>query len=158
MLRTLKEAWHALLVGLGVVSCSHPSALKNKWIGLDRGPCYWIEDLGRPAVFYLPADKLRLRLPQAEVNGDTVERIIQDFLLNRFGGFNRSLLGQFGVWSDGKKSVHYDECVMYEVSFVGKERIPMLVSFLSVIAGQIEEKCIYFKAGQYSGLVWPTDE
>jgi len=159
MTRTLKELGRAALSRLLDAFGLRLKEPKNKWAGLDQGRCYRIENLGRPAVFYLPARKLDARLPlEISSNSDTVAEALQQFLVSQFGGYNWSIRGQFGVWRDGRELIHYDECAIYEVSFVGKERIPQLATFLAVIAGLIDEKCIYFKAGQYSGLIWPTDE
>ncbi len=145
MFRTIREA------GGTILSALIPGSGKSKWAGLDKGPGYRIEDLGRAAVFCLPSDKLDLNL-----GGRTVEEALTEFLTMEYGGFSRSFRDQFGVWRDGEEVVHYDRCTVFEVSFVGKERIPRLASVLSVVARGIGEACIYFKAGQYSGLIWPA--
>lgn len=144
MFRILEEA------GRRIISALVPERRENKWSGLDRGPGYRIEDLGRPAVFCLPKDKLSWRIEDR-----SIEEVLIEFLASEFGGFSCDTRQQFGVWRDGREIVHYDTCTVFEVSFVGKEHIPKLASLLGLIARGIGEECIYFKAGQYSALIWP---
>ncbi|MEA3249383.1 MAG: hypothetical protein U9Q03_03435 [Patescibacteria group bacterium] len=146
MFRTLKAIGRVLMTHID------GTYKENKWAGLDCGPGYRIEDLGRPAVFCLPEDKLTWR-----IEGRSINDMLVEFLAAEFGGFSCDTRQQFGVWRDGREIVHYDTCIVFEVSFVGKERIPKLASILGLIAKGIGEKCIYFKAGQYSALIWPTD-
>lgn len=124
--------------------------MENKWIGFE-GESYHLENLGRPAIFLLPVKKLRKKL-----KGVSVELLIHRFLIAKFGSYTSSTIPSFGVWKNAKKAIISDECRQYEVSFVGKERIPILVQKLAEIAGRIGEDCIYFKAGQYSCLVYPA--
>ena len=121
----------------------------NKWLGL-KGETYRIEDLGRPAMFLLPSHKLRMAMGAA-----TVEENLHQFLSKEFGAFTTATVPYFGFWRSANDQVAYDECRLYEVSFVGKERIPFLLEKLAEVAVAIEEECIYFKAGQYACLVYP---
>ncbi|MDP2696362.1 MAG: hypothetical protein Q8O87_03915 [bacterium] len=120
---------------------------ENKWAGLE-GPGYHLENLGRPAVFLLPSAKIEMQ-PQ-------IEHGLRTFLTENFGAFTVTVVPSFGVWKDANHSVIDDSCLQYEVSFAGKDRIPLLAKKLAEIAQDINEQCIYLKAGQYSCLVYPT--
>lgn len=116
-----------------------------------RGEEYELKDLGRPAVFLLPSHKLRLK----EENGKTIEDNLHSFLIEKFGAFTTTSVPYFGFWHDKKTQIDYDECRLYEVSFLGKENIPPLLTRLSQIAKEIKEDCVYFKAGQRTCLIYP---
>lgn len=123
---------------------------KSKWKSFTRGN-YTIEDLGRPAVFLLPIKKLQRKM------GDvTIEEELHKFLIDHFGAYTASTIPSFGFWRNAKEATISDECREYEVSFLGKDRIPVLLEKLAKIAAIIDEKCIYVKAGQYSCLVYPS--
>lgn len=124
--------------------------MENKWSGLED-ESYLLENLGRPAIFLLPVRKL-----QKELGGISVGQFLHQFLIAEFGSYTSSIIPSFGVWKDAQRAIIADECRQYEVSFVGKERIPVLAKKLAEIAKWIEEDCIYLKAGQYSCLVYPT--
>lgn len=121
----------------------------NKWRGLE-GKSYKIEDLGRPAVFLLPLQKLKKM-----ADGATTEENLHRFLTETFGAFTTTTIPYFGFWRGNGAELTYDECILYEVSFAGKEKVPLLLAKLAEIADAIGEKCIYFKAGQYACLVYP---
>ncbi len=130
----------------------------NKWLGLG-GETYEIEDLGRSAIFLLPLNKLGIM-----VGGETIEKNLHRFLDEKFGAFTAmtsskaamTIMGPcFGFWRNSLAELVYDECRLYEVSFAGKERIPLLLEKLTEVMRAIGEKCIYFKAGQYACLVYP---
>lgn len=123
--------------------------MPSKWAVLQRRNRYHIKDLGRPAVFLIPAKKLKL-----EVGDVSIEKDLDRFLEKRFGAHTKSSGLYFGVWINGKR-VFYDVCVEYRVSFRGKRRIPILLEKLARIAELIGEECIYIEAGQYAGLVSP---
>lgn len=126
--------------------------MRSKWKSL-AGENYTIEDLGRPAIFLLPTKKLKQKV------GDiTIEEDLHKFLVEHFGAYTSSTIPSFGFWKNAEEATISDECREYEVSFLGKERIPVLFKKLAEIAKIIEEKCIYVKAGQYSGLVYPSQK
>ena len=123
--------------------------MKSKWAEF-RSKRYELIDLGRPAVFLVPSHKLRL-----EQGGRTVEDDLHAFLLEKFGAFTTTTVPYFGFWrQNGQRFVH-DECRLYEISFVGKKRIKILLEKLASVAEFIGEDCLYFKAGQYGCLVKP---
>ena len=113
----------------------------DKWSDL-RSNDYEIVDLGRPAVFLLPVKKLRW-----SIGGISIEEDLHRFLIENFGTYTTS-----------KKAVITDECREYRVSFLGKERTPLLLKKLAAIAYLIEEECVYCEAGQYAALVYPKKE
>ena len=124
--------------------------MPGKWEAFQR-KTYRLEDLGRPALFYLPSHKLKIK------QGDTtIEDSLHAFLLENFDAFTTTLIPQFGVWRNDNNQIAYDECRQYRVSFPGKERIPLLLEKLSEIAKTIDEKCIYVETGQYACLVYPN--
>lgn len=123
----------------------------SKWDKIPKGN-YRVVDLGRPAIFLLPAEKL-----ETMVGGITVRDLVHQFLVANFGAYTASYIPSFGLWRSGKGVIH-DKCYEFEVSFSGKEKIPVLLEKLAGIAALIKEECIYVKAGQYSGLVFPIKE
>jgi len=124
--------------------------MQSKWKSL-TGKDYTLEDLGRPAIFLLPIRKLKQK-----VGNITVEEDLHRFLIEHFGAYTSSTIPSFGFWKSIREATISDECREYEVSFVGKERIPTLLKKLAEIAKIIEEECIYVKAGQYSALIYPS--
>src|SRR3989344_7489715 len=123
----------------------------SKWVGLDNDNFSFV-DLGRPAVFLLPLNKL---LSGVTIDFMYPENALHSFLLENFGTFTYFPMPSFGVWRNGKQVICYDACRMYEVSFNGKEKITLFGDKLAKIAVAINEECIYFKAGQYSSLIYP---
>lgn len=122
----------------------------GKWDDFES-PNYKIRDLGRPAIFLIPEIKLRNTIDET-----SVEKAIETFLLENFGAFTTTSIPSFGVWVNETK-IHYDECKRYEVSFVGKEKIAILLDFLAKIAIATDEICLYFCAGQYACLLYPSE-
>lgn len=123
----------------------------NKWSGLAGEGCL-IRDLGRPAIFLIPSKKLDLQW----AGGTTIRERLHGMLTLYFGAYTTSLIPSFGVYTSDAGTRMLDECVEYEVSFAGKDKIPLLTSELGLIAEAIAEECIYLKAGQYACLVYPT--
>ncbi len=100
--------------------------------------------LGRPAVFYLPAEKL--------VGG--VAMRIHDFLFKNFGGYTAEKGNISGCWENNER-IEYNQHIRYTVAFLGKERIPDLEKFLSDIGREIGEKAIYLETGEDSWIIYP---
>lgn len=123
--------------------------MQNKWKGFSSGD-YTIKNLGRPAVFLLPTKKLNKKF-----GGETLKSNLHKFLIKNFGSYTTSIVPQFGFWKKSNESTIVDECCEYEVSFLGKNRIPLLIKKLSEIASAAKEECVYLKAGQYSCFVYP---
>lgn len=118
--------------------------MDKKW-GRFSSRHYALLDLGRPAVFLIPKKKLKINIRQ----------MLHMFLIKNFGAYTSSTIPGFGFWKDTDKATISDECVEYEVSFLGKERIPTLIKKLAEIASLIDEECIYLKTGQYACLIYP---
>ena len=123
--------------------------MENPWQEF-AGPGYELEDLGRPAVFLIPKKKL-----ETPYEGGTVKDRIDAFLIVDFDAFTVMPLPYLGCWRNGQQHLVHDECIRYEVSFAGKERIGALVAFLAKIALAIDEDCLYFKAGEDTCLIRP---
>lgn len=123
--------------------------MASKWTSL-RGEGYLLEDLGRPAVFLLPIKKLHF--PMGET---TVEEELHQFLIKNYGSYTTSTVPSFGFWKDLKRATILDECRIYEVSILGRKKVPPLLRKLADIAIAMQEECIYVKAGQYAALVYP---
>ena len=123
--------------------------MRSKWAGF-KSAKYQLLDLGRPAIFLLPAKKLAKK-----TNGVSLKDDLHFFLLKNFGAFSASTIPNFGFWKDNANAVIYDKCIEYEVSFLGKGNIPRLLERLAKLAMTIGEDCIYFKAGQYTCLIYP---
>jgi len=124
--------------------------MKNKWASLVRKG-YAIEDLGRPAIFLIPIKKLRKR-----VSGVSIEKDLHRFLVDNFGAYTTSTIPGFGFWKNTERATISDACREYEVSFLGKGKIPALLKKLAEIAAATGEEYIYVKAGQYSALIYPA--
>ena len=123
--------------------------MKDPWSNFRRDSNLDIVDLGRPAVFLLPFGKAR----SCMIGKLTVSADICQFLLDKFGAFTVTELPYVGLWRNNEKDLICDRCLKYEVSFVGPERIPVLMERLARIAGHIGEDCIYFKAGEDTCLI-----
>src|SRR3989344_9291771 len=105
------------------------------------------EDLGRPAVFLLSADKL----------SDGVKERVLAFLRSEYSGASHPQAKVIGEWMDERGNIHRDQMWEFEASFLGKERIPRLYQFLAEISYELGERCIYLKLGQYTRLVYPVE-
>ncbi|MBI2063176.1 MAG: hypothetical protein HYT61_02985 [Candidatus Yanofskybacteria bacterium] len=96
--------------------------------------------LGKPAIFSIPSSKL-----------EKVEYEIHAFLEKSYGHAWSRTEKVKGFWM-GKPDGEYTK---FEISFVGKERIPNLKKFLAKIAKKIGEECIYLLTGADSWYVYP---
>ncbi|MBI5654121.1 hypothetical protein HZC53_00485 [Candidatus Uhrbacteria bacterium] len=113
---------------------------------------YEVIDLGRPAAFLIPGAKLKVALP----SGTTVEEHLKDILLKEFGAFSVTELPYVGLWRNHERDLICDRSMRYEVSFVGQDRIPLLMGMLARIAAVVGEECIYFTAGEDACLIKPV--
>ncbi len=101
---------------------------------------YCEEYLGKPAIFSIPSSKL-----------EQVKFLINLFLIENYGHAWSQTPNVEGFWK-GKQDGFYTK---FEISFVGKEKIPNLKRFLAQIAKQIGEECIYLRTGADSWYVYP---
>lgn len=104
--------------------------------------------LGRPAVFYLPSNKIN------DPSKESLKQELHNFLLKEFGGYTVERGNIVGYWL-GKRGVNYDESVRYTIAFPGKERIPVLERGLIKIAKELGEEAIYIETGEDSWLILP---
>lgn len=123
---------------------------KSKWGKFKGGKNYILIDLGRPMRFFIPSGKLAFPF-----RNTTVEKYLRQLLTKHFDAFTTSVIPNFGVWRSHTGQLVNDECKEFRVSFLGKDRIPLLLEALGEIAAVIGEACIYVEAGQYAALVYP---
>lgn len=127
--------------------------IKSKWREFQRSRNYTLLDLGRPARFLIPCGKLAFPF-----RGTTVQEHLKAFLTQNFGAFTTSLVPNFGIWVNGAGQLIDDQCWEFRVSFLGKEKISLLLEELALIATAINEICIYVEAGQYAALIYPKKQ
>jgi len=96
------------------------------------------------AVFYLPTRKLNPGICDS----------IHTFLVDNYKAYTKQGGDIKGTWVGERGRVH-DVNVRYEVSFEGKNRIPVLVSYLSFLCRELDEEAIYLTMGDRSFLVNP---
>lgn len=109
------------------------------------------ESLGRMATFLLPINKLKTK----NSSGQTIDDQIHGFLIANYSGYTLATGNIFGYWKDRSGKEFFGEHREYKVSFSGKERIPHLENFLSEIAKEINEECVYLETGEDSWLIYP---
>jgi hypothetical protein len=118
-----------------------------------RAASFRIEALGRMAVFLLPSLKLKQKK-----RGRSFEEIVHHFLMEHFAGYTASAGNIFGFWRDeATHREYYGEHKEYKVSFRGRNRVEMLQKFLSRLASDLEEDCIYLEYGEDAWLVYARD-
>ena len=109
-----------------------------------------VEPLGRMAVFLLPSLKLKQKQ-----RGKTHEETVHHFLMKHFAGYTASAGNIFGFWRDEQTGrEYYGEHKEYKVSFRGRDRVEMLQNFLSQLAKELGEDCIYLEYGEDARLVY----
>jgi len=123
---------------------------QSKWKEFENPAHYRLVDMGRPAFFLIPVKKLKMKL-----DGEAWEKRLHKFLVLHFSAYTSALVPSYGIWTDTGRKIVLDECRQYTVSFLGKERIPLLLGELASIATFTGEECIYFEAGQYACLIYP---
>lgn len=109
------------------------------------GSDYVLRNLGRPAVFFVPVRNF------TRDARDELERLLAE----TFGAFTFDDVPNHGMWRNAEGVLLEDRSVKYTVSFVGKERIPLLVRILVNLARLLGEESIYLEAGQYACEVVP---
>jgi len=105
------------------------------------------------AVFLLPSLKLKQKK-----RGKPHDEIVHHFLMKHFAGYTASAGNIFGFWRDSQTGrEYYGEHKEYKVSFRGRDRVEMLKKFLSQLAGELGEDCIYLEYGENAWLVYARD-
>lgn len=109
--------------------------------------------LGRMAIFYLPVKKLREQCP----TGATWAEFIDKALLRLYQGVTKITENVEGSFVMGAQIVK-DDHVRYEVSFKGKKKVKVFVTFLKGVCRDLEEEEIYLTMGDRSYLIKPSPE
>jgi hypothetical protein len=100
-----------------------------------------VEAIGKMAVFYIPSSKAKSH-----------QENVHQFLIKNFGAYTHEQSDIKGYWKKGKQIIR-DKNERYEVSFEGKDRISVLVDFLSKLCKKMKEEAIYLTMGDRSYLV-----
>src|SRR5688572_16154894 len=112
------------------------------------------ESLGQLAVALLPIEKLKLKSPR----GVTFEKEIHEFLVTNFNGYTVSSGSISGHWKDDAGHDHYGEHRQYKVAVGAPESTASLEVFLSDLAREMGEECIYFELGKEIVLIYRHDD
>jgi hypothetical protein len=110
------------------------------------------ETLGQVAVALLPIEKLKVKSPR----GVPFEREIHDFLVTSFNGYTVSSGNISGHWKDDTGHDHYGEHRQYKVAVAEQEAIHCFEVFLSGIAVEMQEECIYIEIGREIHLIYAS--
>jgi len=108
-----------------------------------------IISLGKMAVFYLPAKKLK--------EHPDVQTQLEHTLISEYQGWTKHTEHIVGGYQQGSATVT-DDHVRYEVSFAGKDRVAPFVAMLKQVCRDLEEVSIYLTMGEQSFLVQPKSE
>jgi len=124
--------------------------MKTLSLARKRQPSFRVESLGRMAVFLLPSLKLKQKK-----RGKPHDELVHHFLMKHFAGYTASAGNIFGFWRDEQTGrEYYGEHKEYKVSFRGRDRVEMLQRFLSQLAKELDEDCIYLEYGEDAWLVY----
>jgi hypothetical protein len=124
--------------------------MKSRPIVRTKKTSFRVESLGRMAVFLLPSLKLKQKK-----RGRAHDETVHDFLMKHFAGYTASAGNIFGYWHDEQTGhEYYGEHKEYKVSFREPDRVQMLQQFLSRLAKELEEDCIYLEHGEDAWLVY----
>ena len=113
---------------------------------------YREQSLGTAVVFLLPS----LKLKEPALDGNSVERRLHTFLMGHFGGYTAQAGNIFGYWRDKAGNDSYGEHREFSVAFVEDSKLPMLKEFVARMAEELEEECIYLRAGSKASLIYPA--
>jgi hypothetical protein len=95
-----------------------------------------------------------LKLKERDQDGRTLEDTIHRYLLDTFGGYTAAAGNIFGFWKDDSGRESYGEHKRYEVGLIDEKRLPELKAFLSRLAGDMSEECIYLQTGEEASFVF----
>lgn len=113
---------------------------------------YREQSLGTAVVFLLPS----LKLKEPSLSGPSFESRLHTFLMDNFGGYTAQAGNIFGYWRDGRGRDSYGEHREFSVAFVEDAKLPVLKEFVAKMAQELEEECIYLRAGAAASLIYPT--
>lgn len=112
---------------------------------------YRERSLGIAVVFLLPS----LKLKEPSLNGPSIENRLHTFLMDNFAGYTAQAGNIFGYWrEDGRDS--YGEHREFSVAAPDASSLPGLKAFLAGMARDLNEECIYFRAGEAASLIYPN--
>lgn len=112
---------------------------------------YHEQSLGTAVVFLLPS----LKLKEPSLTGQSVEQRLHTFLMDHFGGYTAQAGNIFGYWRDATGHDSYGEHREFSVAFVEESKLPVLKAFVASMAEELEEECIYLRAGNAASLIYP---
>ena len=95
-----------------------------------------------------------MKLKEASQNGPSVENRLHSFLMDNFGGYTAQAGNIFGYWRENG-SDSYGEHREFTVASLEATQIPMLKEFLARMVRDLEEECVYFRAGETASLIYP---
>lgn len=99
----------------------------------------------------LPAEKLERVSPR----GRTFKDELHAFLLQKFNGYTISHGDIHGSWRDDSGQVMCGKYLEYRVACSNEEAIPEFEKFLSELARELEEQCIFWEHGGCAYLIYP---
>jgi hypothetical protein len=106
--------------------------------------------LGTRAAFLLPSLKLKSLTP----DGQTYEHSVHRFLLRHFDGYTATASNLFGYWKDEHGNDSYGEHRQFSVALTEESKLPKLKNYLSTLASQMDEDCIYLETGGSATLIY----
>jgi len=106
--------------------------------------------LGTRAAFLLPS----LKLKGHTQDGQTFEHSVHHFLLRHFDGYTATASNLFGYWKDERGDDSYGEHRQFSVALIEESKLPELKKYLSTLAGQMDEDCIYLETGGSATLIY----
>jgi hypothetical protein len=106
--------------------------------------------LGTRAAFLLPSLKLK-----GYADGEsTFEQAVHAFLLSNFDGYTARSSNLFGYWKDNAGNDSYGEHRQFTVALIDDSKLPVLKKYLSTLARQMQEQCIYLETGGAATLIY----
>jgi len=120
-----------------------------------------IESIGLRTMFLVPSIKVYNK--KYSKSGQSVARLIHDFLTNSFGGYTCASGNIYGYFMS--EFTEYDELREFRVAFDDPRRrvdpldiespCGKLREFLAKLADDIGEECIYLERGVDAFLIYP---
>lgn len=108
------------------------------------------ENLGRPAIFYVPKSKMN----------DERLKSITDFLKNNFNNYKYRHEDAQGNWLDDAGRLYQDQNIMFKTAFTdkaeGRPKIKKLNNYLAELAFTTKEKAIYLETGEDARIIEPN--
>lgn len=108
------------------------------------------ESLGRLGILLLPSLKMKSTSPR----GQTYEQEVHEFLVANFSGYTLASGNIAGFWKDSCGHQHYGEHLEYRVGFLSEDKIPMLESYISELAHELDEESIFWETGEDAWLIY----